>query len=753
MVRADREGVKRVFAKNDDDLYFAQGFVVASDRLWQMDFLYRVAAGRLAEIVGERGAIPDKLFRRFGIPQAATESAELMMQDPTTRSALSRYAAGVNAYIATLKPSDYPLEFKLLNYAPEPWTPAKTAHIMKFMAFNLSAHSRELPLTRSQARLSPEDFEDLFPLAFSAPEPIVPKGHRWAFRSLAPEAPRQPFRANLGRLEDYPSPNPANGSNNWAVAAKKSTTGRPILSNDIHLDYSLPSLWYEIQLSSPSQNVYGAALPGAPGIVLGFNSSLAWAVTNGGDDLLDWYELRFRDEKRREYLHEGEWRPVVESETTISVKGREPIRLALKRTHYGPIVYDESEEPAAPWVPRGLAMRWAPLEPSNEVRAFLALNRAKSVDACHDAIAAFNWPPQNFLCADGRNIGLWHNGQYPIRWPGQGRTISDGSSRQFDWAGWIPRDQVPGVLNPERGFLSSANQPPTDASYPHYLGWPFEEPYRGIRINEMLRARARLSPEDLKAMQGDDLDAMARETLPPLLKALPERASLSERQQKMLDTLAKWDFRFAPDSAAASIFDAWWSRLESEVWSEKFPDPRAFSYPPSWRTAQLILNDPASRHFDQLSTPARETVRERAWSSFADAEMDLVQKLGGDPSRWKWSDARETAIPHAAKIPGLGRKAFAARGDRFSVFANTGGHGPVWKLVVALGAGGDGHDGGEPKAWAIYPGGQSGDPASVHYDSFVDRWAQNELRELAFLKGPESTLTNPAGTVVLEAKR
>jgi penicillin amidase len=748
-VRVDREGVKRLFAESDDDLYFAQGFVVASDRLWQMDFIYRLAAGRLAEVMGPRALAYDKLFRRFGLPQAAEESAEMMLQDSATKGPLTAYASGVNAYIATLEPASYPLEYKLLNYAPEKWSPRHAAYIMKFMAYNLAAHSGDLPLTRSQGRVSQEDFDDLFPLNMPVPEPIAPKGTKWGFGSLAPDPPRE-FRANIGALEPLPAPNPANGSNNWAVAGKKSVTGRPILSNDIHLEYSLPSLWYEIQLSSPTQNVYGASLPGAPGIVLGFNQRLAWATTNGGDDVLDWYELRFRDEKRSEYFHEGEWRPVVKSEATIKVKGQDPVTLSLRRTHFGPIVYDEAEAPAAAWIPRGLAMRWAPLEASNEVRAFLALNRAGSIEACHEALAHFNWPAQNFLCADKKSIGLWHAGLFPIRWRGQGRTVSDGSSRDFDWFGWVPRDQIPSSVNPERGFLSSANQAPAELSYPHYLGWPFEEPYRGRRINQALRGKEKLAPEDLIALQGDVESALARDALPALMEALPGANGMSERQREIAQALAKWNQRFEAESIGASIFGAWWENFEDAVWSEKFPDRALFSYPPAWRTVAL-LSDPKSRHFDQLSTPERETLRDRAWSSFQKTERDLALRLGDRVGDWSLANARPTSIPHAGHIPGLGREKMAVGGGRFSVFANTGWHGPVWKLVVALGGTDPGVE-GAPRAWAIYPGGQSGDPASPQYDEFIDRWARNELREVRFLASASAPLQDEVATVNLEGK-
>ncbi len=729
-IQIDQDRVTHIFAANDDDLYLAQGWVVASERLWQMEFITRAASGRLSEILGKNALPIDRFFLRVGLPEAAKESSRLMMEDPVTSSALKSYVQGVNAFIATLRPATLPFEYKVLGQRPEAWTTQKAALLLKFMAYNLSGHSLDLPLTRSRLKLSQGDFEELFPLNLKVPEPIVPKGTKWSFTTRAPETkPEKEFRPDLRKLDPIPSPHPSNGSNNWAVTGKKSTTGLPILSNDIHLGLSLPALWYELQLVSPTQNVYGVTLPGAPGVILGFNQSLAWGVTNGGTDVLDWYELRFRDERKSEYLFDGDWRPVLSQEHFIHIKGElKPEVLITRNTHLGPIVYDESEVPLNALIPRGLAMRWGALDPSNELKNFLMLNRARTTKACREAIETFEAPDQNFLCADNTgDVGLWHMGKYPVRWPGQGRMIGDGSSSAYEWKGWLPREEVPFYRNPERGFLSSANQAPTDENYPHYLGWPFETPFRGMRINEVLKSKPKFSPEEIVRMQADKVSLPAKTVLPTLLKALSGDGTPSTDQaRQVVEALAKWNYEFDENSPAATIFYVWYGTLVEEIWSAHLPISKDYMLPPANRTLEMITHEPEARWFDRPKTPQKETLRDLARVSFVKALRKLERETGDDDVEdWGWTKYRPTTFEHIAKIPGLGETDFAAGGYEYSIFANHGNHGPVWKMVVALGK--------KPRAWGVYPGGQSGDPSSPSYDTFLQAWRTGEMKELQFL--------------------
>ncbi len=733
VVRFDSDRVPHVFAETDDDLYYAQGFIVASDRLWQMEFIARVAAGRLSEIFGPRALEHDKMFVRLGIPEAAAETTELASHDQAAQTALEAYAKGVNAYIATLTDKTLPFEYKLLNYRPEPWEPVKSALLLKFMAYNLSFFNRDLQLSRNQSRLSEQDFNELFPLDLSIPEPIIPRGTTWRFQSAPPPTPSQPFRVQVEqRFPTIPMPNPSNGSNNWAVAGKKSTTGRPIVSNDVHLDYAIPSHWYQMQLVSPNQNVAGATLPGAPGIILGWNRHIAWAVTNAGTDIVDWFDLRFRDQQRHEYLHGGQWRPVISRDHQIKVRGHKPVTVTLLRTHFGPIVYGETEDPPNPIIPKGLAMRWGALNPSNELKAFLLLNHAKNFGECRAAIEEIDTPAQNIICADaGGDIGIFHEGLFPMRWGGQGRMVSNGEDPAFDWQGWISRSELPLSINPSRGFVLSANQAPTDSGYPHYLGGQFEVPYRGMRIAEILSSKTRFSPQDMVEMQGDSLLILARDLVPIFLNRI-NKGKLSDVETEAVALLEKWDFRVEKESGAAVLFDEWFKRVRIAVWSDQFPSDKNYYVPRAFETARLIQKDPESKWFDRLETDERETLNDLIQVSLHDAIGELRRTLASRPGDWRWLAYQPASFTHFGRIPGLGVDDVQARGHAYTIFANQKKHGPVWKSVVALGP--------QPEAWAIYPGGQSGHPGSRYYANFLEDWAENRLHRVHYLSDSAAPL-------------
>lgn len=735
----DKDQITHIFAESDHDLYFAQGYVLASQRLWQMEFLVRTASGRLSEIMGTKTVEIDTYFTRIGLPQAGEQSGTLMLADAVTGPALEAYSKGVNAYIATLTPRTLPLEYKILGVTPEPWAPKNAGYLLKFMAWSLSGFSQDVPLSRSAHVLGRAAFQELFPLDLTVPEPIVPAGTKWATRTAIPKAPDSEFEPSVDSLDPLPTPHPNNGSNNWAVTGKKSTTGLPILSNDIHLGLSLPALWYEMQMVSPNQNVYGIALPGAPGVILGFNKSLAWGVTNGGDDVLDWYQLRFRDEKRSEYLFDGNWRPVISRDVALKVRGEElPRTLILRETHFGPIVYDNEEVPLNNSIPKSLAMRWAALGESNELRNFLLLNRAKTVGECQKALEGYRTPAQNFLCVDNKGeTGIFHMGRFPLRYRGQGRTISDGSTSSADWAGWLSPDENPAAKNPARGFLSSANQPPADADYPFYLGWPFENHSRSSRINELLRAKSKFSPEDFVKMQRDTVSVAAKLETAPLLKAL-QGLELEGDEKRAIEIVKSWDGSFEPDSKAPPIAYTWFKQTEFNLWKRLLPERRTFAFPPFVKTVE-VLSDPNSRWIDDPRTDQKEKLTDLVYASLKEALKEVEEKTGSsDPDDWTWAEFRPTELQHISRIPGLGATIPAA-GVENSIFANTGNHGPVWKVVVAVGT--------KPNAYGVYPGGQSGDPMSPHFQDFLGPWQKGEMKKLNFMTNADEAFDRKLGVV------
>lgn len=740
-VVVDQDQIKHLFASSDHDLYFAQGYVLASERLWQMEFMVRVASGRVSEVLGEKSLEIDTYFTRIGLPGAAERSAPLMLEDPVTGPALKAYAEGVNAYIAQLTPATVPFEYKLLGHKPITWEPRSAAYLLKFMAWNLSASSSDLPLSRSAHILGAAGFDELFPLDSKVPEPIIPAGTAQVTKSVAPNPPKERFEPTVDSLEPLPTPHPSNGSNNWAVTGKKSTTGLPILSNDIHLGLSLPALWYEMQLVSPTQNVYGISLPGAPGIILGFNKSIAWGVTNGGDDIMDWFQLRFRDEKRNEYLFNGAWRPVVSHEILIKVRGEADKPLLIRETQFGPIVYDKGEKPLSTSIPVGLALKWGALTESNELKNFILMNRARDVAEFRRALDGYQTPAQNFLVIDNKGqSAMWQFGKFPLRWKGQGRLISDGSDPAYDWQGYLTPEEVPTIKNPARGFYSSANQAPFDETSHYYFGWPFEQPWRATRINEILRSKPKFAPEDFIKMQRDTVAVSMRELIPVLLSSLP-RTDLSESEKSTLSLFEKWDYSFEADSRAAPLAYSWYKQTEIALWSRLFPDNKGYRYPYLTKTIE-VLKDENSKWFDDPSTDAKETRGLLVLTAYRKAIEDTIKRTGvKDPTSWTWAAYRPTDFGHAGKLPGLGHDDFAASGMEHAIFANTGSHGPVWKMVAAVGP--------KPKVYGVYPGGQSGDPFSPHFEDFVELWRDGKMKQIEFMESETDSNSRKLGEMIL----
>lgn len=730
-VRFDEHRVPHIFAQNDHDLYFAQGYLTARDRLWQMEFQTHVAAGRISEIVGARALEYDRFQRRMGLPLGAEKALAVMLADPTTRTVLESYSAGVNAYIGALSPRDYPLEYKLLNYAPEPWKPLKCALLLQLMAWDLSGRSDDLRLSNALGKYGPAVVKDLFPDYPTREDPIVPVGTKLDYTPL--QVPPVPAAFAAAESEKVPQnePDADLGSNNFALAGSRTASGLPILANDPHLQLNLPSIWYQVQLSAPGVNVYGVTIPGAPTVIIGFNQDVAWGVTNVGGDVLDWYQLKFRDNRRQQYWHAGQWKPVRRVVERIRVRGL-PDRLdTVLYTHHGPVVYDHDEKPFNAQTPVRHAMRWTAHEGGNEVLTFYRLNRARSYQDYTRALSTYAAPAQNFIFASKQNdVAIWPNGKFPLKWQGQGKFILDGTDAAHDWQGWIPQAQNPHVKNPERGFVSSANQFSAGPDYPYYLGWSFASYERGHRINTRLAQMQRATPDSLRLLQTDNLNLNAQLMLPRLL-ALVQPQQLTPAERKAYDELRRWNYFHDAPLVAPSIFDLWYTQLVRRIWEDDFglqATGREMRYPPRDRTNNLILKEDTSRWIDDHQTPQRETLPELALQAFRFTTDSLTRKFGPLGPKWSWASQKSTDILHLARLPGFGHLDVDCGGGAAIVNATTERNGPSWRMVVALGP--------EPKGYGVFPGGQSGNPGSRHYDDLLETWRVGQLNELIFLTSP-----------------
>ncbi len=727
----DDRHVPHIFAGSEADLYRAQGYMTARDRLWQMDFLSRYTGGRLSEIIGPRTVEMDLVQRRLGMVWGAENFLKGIEGDAAMRGVLSAYCGGVNAYVDSLTPSDYPLEYKVLGYAPGRWTAMDIALLLKYLAWYLSGEGKDLGMTRTRAALGEGETDSLFPYSAPFQDPVIPKGTQWDFIPvLLPRA--EPGNERVGEeIQGMARPvldllTMPVGSNNWAVSGKKTESGFPILCGDPHLQLTLPSIWYEVQLSAPGINVRGVSLPGAPGVVIGFNETTAWSMTNAGSDVLDFYALEFRNAARREYAWGGGWRRASVRRELIEVRSGQPVVENVLYTHLGPVPYPEQRPGMPDWLPAGCAMRWTGHDASGILNALYLLNRARDLDAYHAAMARFDCPALNVAFASqSGHIAIRHNGKFPLRARGQGRYMLDGSSPDDEWREWVPMDQVPRLEDPERGFVSSANQPPADESYPYYLGWDYENFQRGRRINELLEAAFGITPQDMARMLGDSLSLRARAVLPRLLQIL-QAADLSAAERAQAGGLGRWDFFYRAERAEPTVFDRFWTELYKAVWNDEFKKGMLFAAPGEDVMMDLILNKPGSPYFDDRTTPTRETLDDVVGNAFQKAVAALVAELGPVGPRWKWGRSSPVTIGHLAMIPGLGSPPLAISGNRGVINAASGSFGPSWRMVVEMGP--------EVRAWGSIPGGASGNPGSRFYDNGINDWAEGAVTELVFLR-------------------
>jgi penicillin amidase len=559
-VLRDRWGVPHVYADSAPDLFFAQGYVHAQDRLWQMELQRRLAAGRVAEIVGEKAVPVDRLFRVLGLYR----SAEVCAADlgPESRPVLEAYVAGVNAGMEAQR-GRWPLEFRLLGFEPEEWRLADTLGWVKVMAWNLGCNwTTELMRARLAACLGPElaaDLEPPYPVGSpilmqgeGLPEGAAPPPNGWggpalqeALRRAAAlwepaEGAREPAADLPSGLQQAPG-----ASNQWVVAGSRTATGRPILANDTHLLMQLPAFWYQNHLCGGDVHVTGVSLPGVPGVVVGHNQEVAWGITIAWHDDQDLYVERFDPENPGCYEFQGRWLEAEVRREEIRVKGRsEPEVETVVATHHGPIVSGLVGE-ATP-----LALRWAALDPADPLDGLLPLTRARTWDEFQAAVAAWPAPSLNFVYADRQgNIGYVQAGTVPRRAAGDGLAPMAGWTGGHEWQGMLPAEELPRAYNPEAGWLATANHRVMGDGYPHYLSSDFENPARVCRVAELLEGVEKLTVEDCLRFQLDTYSAMAAR----LARHLSAVEPADDRERRALELLRDWDARLEVESVAASI--------------------------------------------------------------------------------------------------------------------------------------------------------------------------------------------------------
>jgi penicillin amidase len=735
-VYLDDRLVPHIYADHDQDAYFVQGYLHAKFRLWQMDFQTRVASGRLSEIAGADKLSIDRFFRRLGMVYGAEKTeANINATNPEMKETVDAYTAGVNAYIKQLDPADMPFEFKLMNYAPENWTPKKTYLFLMFMSYDLTgrAAASDLQLTNTRDYLGYDLFDKLYTNHQDSLDPIIPKGTVYQKPSIVPIKPNKADSAYLhqssaltiNNVESPALPNKNNGSNNWAVSGSKTKSGRPILASDPHLGLNMPSLWYEVQITTPTHSTYGASFPGSPAVIIGFNDSLAWGVTNAGRDVLDFYEIKFKDSTENEYWYNGKWNTAEKRTEVIKVKDSADVVEQIPMTIWGPSMYDAHyQNPQSKG--RNLAIQWTAHNASTGVETFYRLNRAKNYDDYIKAISLWTCPGQNFVLATkSGDIAIKQQGSFVARWERQGDFIMPGDDTTYAWQGMIPNEENPTIKNPARGFVSSANQKPTDPSYPYYLGTAGSFPlYRGISVNKHLASMSGITAEDIQALQTNNDNVFAATARPALMKYV-QVDKLSPDAKRMVDEMNNWDLVNSENSKGITAFKIIWDSVTQAVWGDELAgSPTTLTSPDDFVLVDQLLKDSNWSIADDIRTKDKvENFKDQVNLGIENATQKLVELE--KVNKLEWSLFKATRVMHLTKIPALSRMNLPIGGGENIINATTEDHGPSWRMVV--------HLTDEIEAYGLYPGGQSGNPGSVYYDTFIDYWAAGKYYQLLFL--------------------
>ncbi|MEO8414033.1 MAG: penicillin acylase family protein, partial [Ginsengibacter sp.] len=729
----DERLVPHVFAEQENDAFFVQGYLHAKFRLWQMEFQTYAAAGRLSELVGKKTIELDRDKRRLGMVFAAENSLKEIEKDPATLAECDNYTAGVNAYIESLHESTLPLEYKLLGYYPEKWTNVKTALFVKYMSLELAGGENDFEYTNAKSVFTPGDFDKLYPVIMDSLDPIVPKGTVFPKPGVAIKIPANAdsvyFDYKDSAQIDEQKPDPNNGSNNWAVSGAKTQSGYPILCNDPHLGLNLPSLWYEMQISTPTYNAYGVTFPGAPAIIIGFNDSCAFGVTSAERDVRDYYKIKFKDDSRKEYWFDSQWVKTDFRIEKIKVKDEPDYLDTVAYTIMGPVMYDKSYSGGRSTNNEYYAVRWKAHDPSNELKIFPLLDKAKNYNDYLEAIKHLHTPGQNFAFASkSGNIAIWDQGEFPAKWKRQGDFVMPGTDSSYFWQGMIPQEENPHQVNPERGFVSSANQLPADSSYPYYLGGNFP-PYRGWEINKRLSKMNDITPEDMMKLQTDTYNAFAEMALPMLVKNM-ELSKLSDDELIYFKILTSWNLQNSADSKAATLFVLTWDSLENKVWNDEFKKTGLRLMMPYESTLlNNILKDSSFTFLDDINTPGKEILGDDVTVAFKRAAA--VAKKAQADGNLEWGKYKDTKILHLARLDAFSRLHLPIGGGSNTINAANSQHGPSWRMIVSLTP--------QTKAYGVYPGGESGNPGSRFYDNFVDTWAQGKYFTLWLMNAADAS--------------
>jgi penicillin amidase len=722
-VRRDRWGVPHVEADDHGDLHFAQGFCHGQDRLWQMDFYRRVVEGRVAEMAGDDGLAIDRLLRTLGIRRAAEREAAAL--DPQLHAQLEHFFEGVNAAVGAA--TALPFEMQLLKLDFAPWRPVDILSLGKLLAFGLSTNwERELLRADMVRTLGPELTAKLDP-GYPADNPVVTE-EAWSGDGLAIVEQIDAVRRSLGLAVE------ASGSNNWAVSGALSATGGPLIAGDPHLPPSMPGIWYQVGLRHRDRFVRGASMPGMPGVYMGQNNDVCWTFTNVMADVQDLFVERIEGER---YLFEDEWRPLQVVREEIAVKGREqPVTIDVRHTHHGPIVNEalgaDEGEP--------LALRWATLDEPTSFAGMFELLEIGSGPELVAKLEGHTSPASNLVWADRDSIGYKLIGRLPRRRGGCPDLPKPGWTGEYEWEGTVPYAELPEVVDPASGFLVTANNRIVGDEYPHHITSEWLDGFRAKRIEQLLGRSGEHDLEGFAAMQTDVLSLPGLEAARRLGRLSPR----GQRETSALERLRSWDGRLDPETIAGTIYQAFLLRLGREVARAAIGDrdlcERWLDRADNGFTAHTTSPWRWHSHLMKLWAEGDEELIGRPWDglvleALSGALDDLGDRFGPDPEGWRWGRVHEMEFPHplGEANPLLRRllnRRLRAGGAQETVSQIAydpndpykAVWAPSWRMVA---------DPADPdrSRWQMFTG-QSGHPASPHYDDLQADWLEGRTQPM-----------------------
>ncbi len=733
----DSRAVPHIYAKNNHDVYFVTGYLMAQDRLWQMDLLRRVTMGRLSEIFGADMADTDQLLRAL---RMTNKSAKVFAaSDAKLQQSLEAFRDGVNLFIRQ-NSSKMPPEFALLGYAPEPWHELHTLNLIGYMAWDLaSGWQNEVSLYKLGQKLPANFVKELFPTNELQPSYVYPHAGDSLFALL-----------ESSNMLDALSLEVFSASNNWAVSGARTSSGKPLLANDMHLGFGLPGIWYQIhQIVEDSLNVSGVALPGAPVVIVGHNEHIAWGMTNLSIDDIDFYKETVNEEDSNLYLFNGEWRPLeVVKENILTGKGDTIVRYN-RFTHRGPIVSTFKNTGSDV-----ISMRWIGNEFSNELRAVYQVNRAEDWNDFREAFSSFGAVSQNVVYADiNGNIGLQATGTVAIRNDGDAITVYPGDTDQYDWIGFLDFDELPNSYNPPEGMVSSANNRTVGEDYPHYLGTWFDFPARIDRIRELLNEKAVLGIEDFKAIQLDQKSAFAAKYRDEIVDIVAMQTDKSALVEDALNTLKEWDFNLGADDKATLIFENFYIQFLRNILLDEMGESlyNELSRGLQRHIFVYFFDNPESDWIDDIRTAEKESFEDMVYKSFVDALDAITEDLGPSKENWKWGKVHQLWLKHPMGKVKLLDKLFKLNIGPFPIggsfhTVNPMAYDPRTSFEVNHGASQrhiyDLSDWGASQV--MIPTGTSGIPSSKYYGNqvnefvtgkyYTDIWELDELEKTAKYK-------------------